>query len=171
MCSGLDLSFAVGHHALTAGSILAGQEVGLTDDQVARWRMRYASLLASAGVDAKLTEDVTQDEDQADVRRRLSLVFADRPDVERIRLRVNGREIGVATRAKVMRDPGHAGATDTPFDPGAGDGATLPGHPSQFRAVSFACESAGCRAGELRSFYDERYVPQCPRHGAMKVHP
>jgi len=140
----------------------------LNEQQLARLRARYHSLLEPGPAEAQLTGQVDGDSDAAELRARLSKVFAEHPDADGIMLvTADGDEIGVAGRARVTVPPGHAGATDGPVDPGSSDGATLPGHPTGFRAVEFRCVDEGCTVSELRAFYDDRYLPECSDHGPM----
>jgi hypothetical protein len=50
-------------------------------------------------------------------------------------------------------------------EPGDADHLTLPGVPARYRLIRFRCPS--CDRRVVRSFYDERYLPTCPRHGEM----
>ena len=84
--------------------------------------------------------------------------------------RVDGLDIGVATRAKVKKDPGRLGKdSSATVGPGSADGATLPGFPAEFRAVRYKCGEQGCDRTMLRIFYDERDVPECAAHPATRM--
>jgi hypothetical protein len=142
----------------------------VTDDQVAAWRRRFGGLLDPLAGDPQRTEEVDSQLDKAGLRNHLRILFKSHPHVDRVLVRVQGHDVGIATRTNADRDPGHAGVSKSPFDPGSSDGATLPGHPSQFEPVRFTCSEQGCGKTALRSFYDDRYLPPCPQHGgAMKV--
>jgi hypothetical protein len=146
------------------------QEVSVTDDQIAAWRRRFAGLLDPSASDPQRTEEVDSRLDKADLRNHLRVLFESNPHIDRVLVRVQGHDIGIAARARADRDPGHAGVSEPPFDPGSSDGATLPGHASQFEPVRFTCTEQGCGEKALRSFYDDRYLPACPQHGeAMTV--
>lgn len=141
-------------------------------DRGAVWRRRYGKLLFADLTGAQLIVDVEPGLDKSEMRERLREEFDANPRVGRLLVRIDGVDVGTADRAEAGRDPGHAGAADAGFDPGAGDGATLPGHPAQFRAVWFRCRDRACPEVALRSFHDERLVPECPdRHGAMELRP
>jgi hypothetical protein len=134
-------------------------------NEAAKLRQRYFQLIDTSAVEAQRAEEVDGTLDSSELRRSLAAIFAHETSVEEIMLRIRGHDIGVATRARVGRDLGHAGTTDAPFDPGSSEGATLPGAPSQFRVLQFRCAKAGCDDVWLRSFYDSRDLPVCAAHG------
>lgn len=142
----------------------------MTDDQVAAWRRRFGGLLDPLATDPQRTEEVNPQLDKADLRNHLRVLFKGHPHVDRVLVRVQGHDVGIATRVNTDRDPGDAGVSESPFDPGSSDGATLPGYSSQFEPVRFDCAEQACGEKALRSFYDDRFLPTCPQHGgAMKV--
>jgi hypothetical protein len=93
----------------------------------------------------------------------LASALAD-PEVDRIAVSVDGCPIGVTTRGYLA--PLLSGSRSL----GSGDAASLIGPSSRFRAVRFGCRL--CDQVVLRPFYDERFLPRCPRdvaHGEMFV--
>ncbi|WP_159001579.1 hypothetical protein [Streptomyces sp. SBT349] len=140
------------------------------DTDVIRARRLYGRLIdadADPGAGGVVL-DVVSDERADEVSRRLAELFAERPGVDAVVLRVNGHPIGASTRARVVAAAGFAGATP---EFGMADRAALPGLSGQYRLVRFACARPGCRAREARSFYDERTVPVCAAagHGVMEL--
>jgi hypothetical protein len=105
-----------------------------------------------------------------ELRRRLRSRYRERPDVDRVMVRVGGHDIGVATRAGAEKDLGHLGTeSSASVGPGSGDGATLPGLPGEFRAVHYKCGDQDCDRTALRSFFDERDIPECAAHPAIRM--
>jgi hypothetical protein len=100
------------------------------------------------------------------------------PALERLELRIGDETVGVATRAHVTTH-GLPGTGSGPEEdnrahphgtrgPGAGDGATLPGTPTQFEIIRFRCADASCDQVELRIHIDDD-LPSCPEHGSMEL--
>ncbi|MFF1322397.1 hypothetical protein ACFVZZ_23640 [Streptomyces chartreusis] len=102
------------------------------------------------------------------------------PALERLGLRIGDETIGVATRAHVAVHglPGTGGSPGQDNGarphgtrgPGAGDGATLPGTPTDFEIIRFRCADASCDRLELRIHVDDD-LPACPEHGSMELMP
>lgn len=141
----------------------------MTDDPVAGWKARFDGLLDPHATGSDQVLDVKADDNRAGLRRRLRREFAQQTHVKRILVRIEGHEIGIATRATADRRAGTAGDQAPGVDPGSSDGATLPGLPGEYRPIRFTCPDTNCTetlsASVLASFYDEREVPSCPKHG------
>ncbi|HKS99394.1 MAG TPA: hypothetical protein VJT31_07675 [Rugosimonospora sp.] len=96
-------------------------------------------------------------EEAADV---LDEVFRTQPGLSVIAVRVGADTAAVTSRARVraLRAPQR--------DPGAGDGATLPGESHRYRLLRLRC--AVCGAEELHLHLDPDAPPSCPHgHGAL----
>lgn len=142
----------------------------LTELTADAWRSRFKTVLDPHGVEHEEALDVPPETGLAKLRRRLQSWYREHAGVDRVMVRVNGLEIGVATRALVMRDRGHLG--DDPsaaVGPGSSDGASLPGFPAEFRAIRYECGEQACDQAMLRIFYDERDVPECAAHPATRM--
>ncbi|NGY65329.1 hypothetical protein G7043_41190 [Lentzea sp. NEAU-D13] len=81
------------------------------------------------------------------------------PAVQRIELVVDGNRLGMVTRTRLRELLSKFERSD----PGAGDGATLPGRSSQYTVLTYRCGTCGVTAKLL--FVDE--VPECVGHGPM----
>ncbi|MDG4773606.1 hypothetical protein [Solwaraspora sp. WMMD792] len=141
----------------------------MTDDDRDVWREQFKGLLDPHATDHDDVLDVAADENRSGLRRRLRQRYAQRPGVDGILVRIDGHDVGIATRRTADREAGTAGDQVSGVDPGSGDSATLPGLPAEFRAITFSCTDTDCTATSLASFYDERRTPSCPTHGQMAV--
>jgi hypothetical protein len=101
-----------------------------------------------------------------EVAEALEAMFAAEPDLTRVTLEIGDQVLGSTSRDVLARlreraQDGGRGVTD----PGAGDGATLPGHSTGYVVLRFRCPS--CDAERRLLFVDD--TPTCPRgHGAME---
>lgn len=141
----------------------------VSDDRVAGWREQFEGLFDPHARRHAHVLDIEPDENRAGLRRQLREIYDQRPDVDGILVRIEGRDVGTATRGTADRDAGTAGEQAPGLDPGSSDGATLPGLPGEYRPVVFTCADAQCTVTLLASFYDVRRVPSCSAHGRMEV--
>lgn len=79
--------------------------------------------------------------------------------VQRIALVVEDEHLGLVTRARMVAVLSH----QPRLDPGAGDGASLPGRSSQYTMLTYRCGRCAATAKVL--FVDT--VPECADHGPM----
>ncbi|GAB3831895.1 hypothetical protein ACFPIJ_29245 [Dactylosporangium cerinum] len=134
------------------------------------WRRMYRPVLDARAGEPEDALDIPPDTQLPGLIRVLRPWYREHPGVDRVTIRVKGADVGVTTRAKVMKDWGHLGEDPSAaVGPGAGDGATLPGFPAEFRAIRYTCGERGCDRTMLRIFYDERDVPQCAEHPAIRM--
>ncbi|RBM16856.1 hypothetical protein DEH69_16110 [Streptomyces sp. PT12] len=140
----------------------------IVDTDVNRARGLYGRLIDTAATRFGAALDLDPDDRADEVSRRLAELFGARPGIEGVMLRLDGRDVGVATPRRLRAAEGLAGPA---AEWGAGDRAGLPGRSGRYRPVWFDCATPGCGAAEARSFYDERAVPVCPdeRHGPMEL--
>jgi hypothetical protein len=101
------------------------------------------------------------------MRQKLAALFQENPAAKGILIVVGDHEVGVATPESV-RDPGHAGI-ETGAEVGVGDRASHPGESTRYRALRFRCRKS-CPTVVVLSFYDERLIPECDRHGPLTLH-
>lgn len=141
----------------------------MTDEHLAHWREQFAGLLDPQAAHSDHVLTVDRDENRPGLRRKLRAVYHQHPDVDGVLVRIDGLDVGIATRATADREAGTAGDQVPGVDLGSGDGATLLGLLGEFRAITFVCPNAGCTVSFLKSFYDEREVPSCPKHGRAVV--
>lgn len=139
------------------------EEVWVAARDAAGWREVLRALLDANAVDHHAVRDFDESVTLLEARRELMALFATSPNVDRVLIRINGEDVGVAPRDKAGKDPGVAGTDAAPAGLGASDGATLPGDSSEYRLVQFRCHSCG-RLFQC-SYFDERFVPECVGHG------
>ncbi|MEK2493194.1 hypothetical protein WN990_26935 [Kitasatospora purpeofusca] len=142
----------------------------MTNDGVARARSRLGLLIdpGARAVDVGGHLDITT-EDRADrVRSRLGTMFRERPELSAVMIRLDGRDVGIATAHRILATAGTAGEQP---DFGTSDRASLPGLSQQFRVVRFACRVGSCAGSAVRSYYDARTVPVCDvtGHGTLEL--
>ncbi|MDT0343880.1 hypothetical protein [Streptomyces litchfieldiae] len=139
------------------------------DTDIARARGVYGRLIDpdATGFGARL--DVTPDDRADEVSLRLSRLFGERPELAGVMIRLGGRDVGVSTPARLRAAAGQANVAVP--EAGMADRASLPGLSGQYRAIRFACGSAGCGAAQTLSYYDPRLHPVCAEagHGAMEL--
>jgi hypothetical protein len=82
--------------------------------------------------------------------------------VETVSIVVGATVVGSTSRTHLL---GGGYVTPDMRGPGDADHLTLPGGSSRYRLIRFRCP--GCERRVVRSFYDDRYRPTCPRHGEM----
>ncbi|WP_067461161.1 hypothetical protein [Actinomadura macra] len=118
--------------------------------------------LAAAQVDGEFGYDSDLEADE--LAEELAARFRAGPHLGRLMLVRDGVRVAVGTRERVL------GAEDITAggEFGAGDRAVLLGGSTRYRLLEFACGHASCGT-EYRSFYDERFLPRCPTHGAMEL--
>jgi hypothetical protein len=143
----------------------------VTLDPAARWQRQFKLILDPDARTHQHVETVDESCLLPELARRLRTVFDQEPQVDGILVRVKDVDVGIATRATAGKDPGHAGVTAGTVDPGAGDGATLPGLPGEFRPVRYKCKDTTCTDTFIRTFHDERRDVRCPQHGPTEYKP
>lgn len=147
----------------------------MTDAEVVRARAALARLIDPAATRFDDEVEIASDDRADEVSLRLGILFDERPEVKALLIRLGGREVGVATLARLRAAKGKAHTPMSPAGPVAevsmADRASLPGSSSQYRLVHFGCAYPDCQATEVRSFYDARTVPVCPTagHGRMEL--
>ncbi|MFE6712804.1 hypothetical protein [Streptomyces sp. NPDC057695] len=138
-------------------------------DEVARARTWHHRLIDPEAAEGAEYFQITGDERADELRSRLAEMFRARPALDRVTLRLGSAHvIGVATRSRVLADPGTAAE---PLPLGGSDHASLPGLSQQYLVIRFACTTPGCGSADLRSFYDARDIPRCgiASHGELAV--
>ena len=134
-------------------------------DSVEEHRALYGRFLEPAipEGDADDTHDVASPRPADLVKSDIHRVFQNRGDVERIALHVDGRFIGVATRASILSSEGSAAGGAF----GDGDGLSFPLDSSEFRLITFVCPKPACACREFAAFYDARRIPTCRDHNVV----
>ncbi|MFD5081692.1 hypothetical protein ACFWOG_03510 [Kitasatospora sp. NPDC058406] len=142
----------------------------MTNDGVAGARSRLGRLIDPNARAADVGDhlDITA-EDRADrVRSRLDAMFRDRPELSAVMIRLDGRDVGIATAYRIRSTAGTA--AEQP-DFGTSDRASLPVLSQQFRVIRFVCRIGSCSGAAVRSYYDHRTVPVCTtaQHGRLEL--
>ncbi|MFD7734933.1 hypothetical protein ACFV6F_31695 [Kitasatospora phosalacinea] len=140
----------------------------MTDNGV-RWaRAALAGLIDpdARPVDVGGRLDVSAEERSDEVRPRLEAVFLEQPGLSAVMIRLDGQDVGIATRRRLRETAGTAGEQP---EFGGAERASLPGSSQQFKAVRFACGSCGATA--VRSYYEPRDLPECgvAGHGTLEL--
>lgn len=95
----------------------------------------------------------------------LDALFAAEPGLDRVNLVVGDRVLGTTSSEVLNRLRDRTHRTVTQHDPGAGDGATLPGYSTDYVILQFQCPSCDARVRLL--FADD--TPTCPNgHGPLE---
>ncbi|MGY0465966.1 hypothetical protein ACW14Y_37770 [Kitasatospora sp. cg17-2] len=142
----------------------------MTNEDVRRAQIRLGRLIDTGARPAEVgTElDVTAEERSDEVRSRLETLFRTRPGLRAVMIRLDGRDIGIATPHRLGLTAGTAGEQP---EFGAADRATLPGLSQQFKAIRFVCAVPACDRASVLSYYDPRTLPACDitGHGTMEL--
>ncbi|MGW4803258.1 hypothetical protein [Kitasatospora sp. NPDC004272] len=139
----------------------------MTDNGVRWTRAALAQLIdpEARPADSGGHLDVSAEDRSDQVRSRLEARFRERPELSALTIRLDGQDIGIATRRRLRATAGTAGEQP---EFGGADRAALPGPSQQFKAVRFACRSCGATA--VRSYYEPRDLPECgvAGHGPLE---
>jgi hypothetical protein len=148
----------------------------MADADVARSRAALGRLVDPAATAFDDEVEIAPDDRADEVSLRLSELFARRPELTAVMIRLGGAEVGVATVSRLRAAAGQANvalsSTNLAMaELSMGDRATLPGLSGQYRLIHFTCAEASCSAAQVRSFYDPRTVLVCPvaGHGPMEL--
>jgi hypothetical protein len=141
----------------------------MVSNVIERAKIAYGALIDPALADASEFLDVGPDSRADEVSDDLAEVFRKDPTLTAVMIRIDGRNVGVSTPARVRRAVGTASRSYDGL--GSSEGATLPGRSTRYRPIWFACPRHGERVA--KSFYDERYIPLCPKDQSilMEVQP
>jgi hypothetical protein len=128
------------------------------------WRFRI--LLESAAAEPGLVlVSVPASASPGEVAEALETLFATEPELARVNFEVDDQVLGTTSRTTLARLRERSQGTRGAADPGAGDGATLPGHSTAYVVLRFRCGS--CTAERRLLFVDD--TPTCPNgHGTME---
>lgn len=127
------------------------------------WRFRI--LLESAAEPGLVPVSVPASASPGEVAEALEAMFAAEPELARVNLEVGDQVLGTTGRAVLAQLRERSQQARGSADPGAGDGATLPGHSTAYVVLRFRCRS--CAAERRLLFVDD--TPTCPNgHGAME---
>jgi hypothetical protein len=127
------------------------------------WQFRI--LLESGAEPGPVRVTVPADAGPGEVAEALDTMFAAEPALTRVTLEVGDQVVGVTSRDVLARLRARAKDAGRGADPGAGDGATLPGHSTNYVVLRFRCPVC---AGERRLLFVDD-IPTCPAgHGAME---